>query len=81
MRSTIEPSSLLYDLEIESLAWKMRKEAQLRKRDLLSHTSQEETMENVDFNNGNNGNQRPIARQTLGDYAFPNVDGCATSIV
>lgn len=91
MRGTVDPSAFLYEPEIERLARKTWKEAQQRRRDLVVQASREGNMENLDLNNGGNGNGNgngngdhqcsAAVRRTLGDYAFPNIDGCAMSIV
>lgn len=83
MRGTTKPSKLRYEPENEKLVQRTRKEAQLRERDTSSHNSQEAAMDEADLNNGPQRNHRAAAatRQTLGEYAFLNANGCVTSIV
>ncbi|XP_061338969.1 uncharacterized protein LOC133285718 [Gastrolobium bilobum] len=67
MRGTINPNSLLFDLELEKTIKKNRKAARQRKlqeKGESSVTNQEEVMEE---------NHRPPPQRTLGDYMTPTV--------
>ena len=68
MRGTVNPDTLLFDPEIEKTARENRRRTRAQRE--IPQLLEEEIMAD-----------QPPPRRTLGDYATPNAEGCATSIV
>ena len=68
MRGTVDPNSLLFDLEIERTLRRIKQEIRATEQT----QSQKETEQKMaEENHG---------RRTLGDYVTPSAEGCSTSI-